>query len=520
MTFEMLLIHPVVQALGWSLLHFLWQGALLAIFLWAAQGLASRSSARVRYALGCLVMLLMPAIFLATVVQSYPSQTPASASRVTLRPSAALAAVPATNTPVPASLRGLPGWSVCIWLAGVLILSLSTAGGWIRVQRLRRRGTRIPHPVWIDTLESLKQRLGVSRPVRLYVSAIAEVPTVIGWARPLILLPATALTGLSESQLRAILAHELAHIRRYDYLVNLLQTAVETLLFYHPAVWWVGRQIRREREHCCDDLAVDACGDVILYAGALTRIEELRGRAPEPALAASGGDLLARIRRLTSRGGNEERIPKSLGGTVAAVLVLCVIGMSMLRSVNAAPQNPPAESPAPAAPRPPVETRKGLGQDAGKGNGEGVGKGLGGGVGAGVGAGIGGGEQEPSARGVDLLLKLYDSTQDIQVKLEVLSYLAGSSSAKASEKILSISRADPNPQLRREAISYVAGEAKSFETLVSLYDGTTEPEAKLAILDYIGGLADPKAADKLFSIAQSDPLPQLRMAAVAYLAGR
>ena len=108
---------------------------------------------------------------------------------------------------------------------------------------------------------------------------------LIGWLRPVILFPASALTGLSAEQLEALLAHELAHIRRYDYLVNLLQTTVETLFFYHPAVWWVSAQVRQEREHCCDDLAVAACGDVLTYARALTALEQLRGS--EPQLAAS-----------------------------------------------------------------------------------------------------------------------------------------------------------------------------------------------------------------------------------------
>jgi hypothetical protein len=138
-------------------------------------------------------------------------------------------------------------------------------------------------------MEGLIRRLQVARPVRLYLSTIAEVPIVIGWLRPYILLPVSAVTGLGESQLGAILAHELAHIRRHDYLANLLQNAVETLLFYHPAVWWVSRWIRQEREHCCDDLAVEICGDVMVYAGALAQLEELRGGVSEPALAAAGG---------------------------------------------------------------------------------------------------------------------------------------------------------------------------------------------------------------------------------------
>ena len=118
-----------------------------------------------------------------------------------------------------------------------------------------------------------------------------------GLARPVILLPTIALTGLTSEQWQAILAHELAHVRRSDYLINSLQTVVETLLFYHPAVWWVSGRIRLEREHCCDELAVAACGDAAVYMRALAEMEHLQG-VPEPALSVGGGSLVRRVRHL------------------------------------------------------------------------------------------------------------------------------------------------------------------------------------------------------------------------------
>src|SRR5438045_8014050 len=128
----------------------------------------------------------------------------------------------------------------------------------------------------------LARRLRVSRPIRVLQSAAVQVPAVIGWLRPVILLPASALTGLTPLQLDALLAHELAHVRRYDYLVNLIQSVIETLLFYHPAVWWVSQQVREEREHCCDGLAVAVCGDPHFYASALLSMERLRVTTPTP----------------------------------------------------------------------------------------------------------------------------------------------------------------------------------------------------------------------------------------------
>jgi uncharacterized protein (TIGR03435 family) len=148
----------------------------------------------------------------------------------------------------------------------------------------------------------------------------------------------TALTGLSEPQIAAILAHELAHIRRHDYLLNLLQTVIETVLFYHPAVWWVGRQMRLEREHCCDDMAVGVCGSAFEYASALAEMEQIRDRIPAPALAATGGELLGRIRRVLGR---EDHTSRSLGGIAAAAAVLSIAGATAIVSLYAAPQEAP-----------------------------------------------------------------------------------------------------------------------------------------------------------------------------------
>jgi beta-lactamase regulating signal transducer with metallopeptidase domain len=390
MTFQTLLIHPAVQSLGWALLHFIWQGVLLATLFFVADRLIRRSQARLRYAIGCMTMLLMPAVFVATIFQSHPFLAPAFSvrdARVVVVPGAETVHLNSTPGPahvsVPSVLAGghslsfepavaVPGFVVCLWLAGIVALSIGTAGGWIRVRRLRRRGVEPFAAARIETLEALMLRLQVSRPVRLYTSAIAEVPMVIGLVRPYILLPVSAVTGLSESQLRAVLAHELAHIRRHDYLVNLLQTAVETLLFYHPAVWWLSRRVRQEREHCCDDLAVEVCGDVMEYAGALAQLEELRGCASDLALAATGGDLLARIRRLMGQSGEKgrDRISGPLGVTLAVALLLgAAIGVGHTPAIHAQSSAPRVAQAAPAplaqiqaasVPAPPTQAKRPL----------------------------------------------------------------------------------------------------------------------------------------------------------------
>ena len=142
------------------------------------------------------------------------------------------------------------------------------------------------------------------------------MPTVIGWLKPVVLLPASALAGLAPNQIEAILAHELAHIRRHDYLVNLCRRVVETLLFYHPAVWWLSRRIRAERENCCDDLAVSLCGDPVAYAAALAELEGLRSTTGDLVLAATGGSLLQRVRRLLGAPTHAGRAPGWLAAGV------------------------------------------------------------------------------------------------------------------------------------------------------------------------------------------------------------
>src|SRR5256714_12762778 len=228
------------------------------------------------------------------------------------------------------------------------------ASGGLVAGRLSTRGPRpAPQPCG-DAVTRLAARLRVTRPVQVLESAMVQVPAVVGWVRPVVLLPASALTGLPPLQLDALLAHELAHVRRYDYLVNLLQSAIETLLFYHPAVWWVSRRVRDEREHCCDDVAVAACGDAHFYATALLGMERLRNPMPALSMAAAGGSLVERVRRLMAPV-PAEIFPRSLAGALAVMLALVLAAGGSLVAGAPDSQAPraPAAGPAGRAPRAP-----------------------------------------------------------------------------------------------------------------------------------------------------------------------
>ncbi len=169
-------------------------------------------------------------------------------------------------------------------------------GGTRRLRRIERETTT---PGLQEQVARLSNRLGIRRLVRVVQSSRIDVPSTIGWLRPLVLVPASAFAGLTPAQFEAVLVHELAHVRRHDYAVNVLQSAIEVVLFYHPACWWLSRRVRTEREHCCDDVAVAVCGDGLAYAAALADLETRRGRPPL-AVAATDGPLLERIRRIVA----------------------------------------------------------------------------------------------------------------------------------------------------------------------------------------------------------------------------
>jgi len=336
---ENLLAQPATQALGWALLHFVWQGFAVAALYGLARLFMRRKSANARYAVACgamLTMLVLAASTFTLLYEAMPKATPAGVfdhAEPSAAPlaDAALAPMPsiAHGTDFASSMRA---WSrqwvepalpslTAIWLVGVVLLSLRFIGGLVVAQRLKRRFTRPADAEWQALVDRLCVRIGVTRAVRLCESAIAEVPTAIGWLSPVILVPAGMLAGLSPAQVEAVLAHELSHIRRCDYLVNIVQSMVETLLFYHPAVWWISRQIRDERENCCDDMAVVACGDVVAYARALAQLDDMRGAIPVGALAATGGSLVKRIERLLGKPSSAHYAPAYLAGVLAIVTV-------------------------------------------------------------------------------------------------------------------------------------------------------------------------------------------------------
>lgn len=287
-----------IRGTAWALVHFLWQGTALAAL--AALLMARVQKASMRYLAAVVVLCLMIAAPVATLLYSARTQSPAIPTESRVQPVVpSVVGHGSAPSPATSSRRGpeLLLWLVEAWAVGVACFSLRTLGGLILLRRMGRRQSTALTAKLCASCRDLERRFGISRVIRYCQCAWIEAPAVLGWFRPVILLPVSALTGLSEEQLRAVIAHELAHIKRYDSFVNAFQVVTETLLFYHPAVWWLNRRIRIEREHCCDDLAVAICEDVVEYARALTLMEHWRS-VPSLAMAANHGCLSTRVKRL------------------------------------------------------------------------------------------------------------------------------------------------------------------------------------------------------------------------------
>jgi uncharacterized protein (TIGR03435 family) len=335
---QLLSAQPWVERLGWTLLHFLWQGVLIAaVYAATRKWLARSAGPHARFVLACAALATMAAAPLITGMillrPAAPIDIPASAHFAAAASADSAPAGAATFASLRTGVsRTLPEpllpWVVAIWFAGAMTFWFRLLGGWIYAVRLRSHLVRPAPREWQQALDRLKTRIRVSRPVRLLVSSVVAAPAVVGWLRPVVLVPVGALTGLPPEQIEAIFLHELAHIRRHDYLVNVLQSVVEALLFYHPAVWWVSGHIRTERELCCDDVAVSVTGDVLTYARALAELESARPAHFRATMAASGGSLAHRIARLL---GQSRPVPRTLSGPgiVAAAMLVAITAFAV-----------------------------------------------------------------------------------------------------------------------------------------------------------------------------------------------
>lgn len=288
---------PWIQALGWTLVHFLWQGVLVGVAFAAARALLPKANCRARYATGLAALAALALWPLATLIALRP-QFDADVSAIELGVANVAQAGPAQASGLLAGLDQALPWLVLLWGAGVLAMAARTLHQWHELSQVARRWAHA-QPELDALMQALTRRFGFVRRVRVLVSSRIDTPMLFGWIKPVVLLPAAVALGFPRHQIELILAHELGHLRRYDHLVNLAQALLETLLFYHPVVHWISREVRNERELCCDELVLQlTSGEPREYARTLASLEELRHVAGSLALAANGGELLERVRRI------------------------------------------------------------------------------------------------------------------------------------------------------------------------------------------------------------------------------
>lgn len=315
-----------MEAAARSLLHFLWQGTLLAGLAYAMR---RNPDPQRRYLGNCLLLALMAAAPVVTYVALSSGPTPASMMVAVAGGGRAF--------PSPAMPTAPAAWFepvLLTWLAGVALFAVRAAGGWLwALHRLRRGRQAVPSEILLS-VHRIAQTLRIGVPMRIYQSASATVPTVFGVIRPMLVLPAAIVTGMPANQLDAILAHELAHIARQDFLINCLQTLVEIALFYHPAVWWLSNTIRQDRELCCDAIAARLCGDPVTYSHALLALETSR---QEFALAATGGNLKVRIQHLL----RPQEPPSTPAPPLVGIVALLVVAAGLTVHAQQQQQNSP-----------------------------------------------------------------------------------------------------------------------------------------------------------------------------------
>jgi len=361
---QLWLTPDVTRAVALAILHFLWQGVALAALASAAMALSRNAATRYAIAVGVMALMFTAPGLTFIVLQQ---RAVASANRElaiqggaanTLMSDSLAAKVSTAASPQRNNIPASPGylaWLVEAWLAGVALLSLRPAVGFFALQRLRRKqATPVSELVRARCL-SLQNTLGVRRLIRYCESVELKAPAVLGWFRPVVFLPLCAVSGLSVDQLDAIVAHELAHIRRLDAFVNLFQVATETLLFYHPAVWWLSSRIRAERENCCDDVAIAVCGNAAAYARALASMAESHA-APSMAMAVNRGPLVARVTRILGAAKSQAGIRgASLFASALCLSVSLLAGHALFgaNQTSAARPKPPAPAVAPASPTAP-----------------------------------------------------------------------------------------------------------------------------------------------------------------------
>jgi len=352
MNFDMLFSQQVIHRLGWWVLHFTWQGTLIAVVVSMIFFALKKANARLRYCIGCFGLILMIILPTLTVILENPQPVFNTGSSRLADTEIKINDVHDQNILTSRQYRmkaaTVPFWVsamnqfesrisliTLIWVCGVVAFSFFRVSGYIRLHFIIRSIKKPIEAVWEKRIQVWIRRMSINKKIKILQSTRISAPAVCGWLKPVLLIPVSFLTGMDQKSIESIIIHELAHIRRYDYLINIFQVMIEIVGFYHPAVWWLSNRIRKERENCCDDWAVHMLGDRLVYVKSLVRLAESR-RGPHPVMAANGSELSQRIMRIL----NVPNVKQSSGSlfafifSLAFVATLLFTGFTGFRSSN------------------------------------------------------------------------------------------------------------------------------------------------------------------------------------------
>ncbi|WP_233165906.1 M56 family metallopeptidase [Pedobacter sp. ASV12] len=297
------MINNLVKAIGWSILHSLWQGAIIYAFLFAVLMIWPKISARIKHnlAFGSLFLIFASFCFTFGSIFQWPS-TGSAINSIVITPAIYQRLTGMANS-FNAKTEAYFPIVVVVYIIGILFQLVVLSSSYAKLKKLKQAHVDAIPAHWKAIFELTLAQLKIKKRVQFYLSSRVNVPVVIGFFKPVVLFPIALATQLDTKQVEAILIHELSHIRRNDYLINLAKTFIETLLFFNPFVWLTTKFIHIEREHACDDLVVNFTGSPITYAHALLKLELLKDKqSPALALAATGNNqhLYQRIKRITA----------------------------------------------------------------------------------------------------------------------------------------------------------------------------------------------------------------------------
>lgn len=315
MNIEHVLPALLIRRIGWWVIHFAWQGALIALLTGVLLALLRKADARIRYIVSCIALFATVLLPLVTIFLENPLPFPTANLLQMEQPGVVDVQDVLTNDvvtsrqfrsnaiPTPFTTQmilfceGHLFQITIIWVAGVFLVSFYRLFGFFQLYLIMKSVIEPIDALWEKQIRGWIQGMNIRQKVRILLSEQIETPAVYGWIKPVLLIPVSFFTGMDAKSVESIIIHELAHIRRYDYLINMIQVMIEALGFFHPAVWWLSNRVRKEREDCCDDWSVRVLGDKLIYVKSLVRLEETR-HLPRPVMAANGSELSRRVMRI------------------------------------------------------------------------------------------------------------------------------------------------------------------------------------------------------------------------------